>query len=511
MDRKPRYRALNVLTAAECPVVDRHIGDLLRELRITEVTSVKSMDHARWQLQHSGKKFGLVICDKPGDQGHHSLLQFVRWDQGNFAPSLPIICVADVWTSAELVATRDAGATAALSMPITKQTLLSAAASRFIMAPTFRGVDRRGAGAAGYSGPFRRADDDKLRQKSAAPPVVSTNEEVASLPTRGPESSLSSTRELASSVAWSMAIETGQKEVDDEHRIILEILGELRTASNNGADAIQTIFARLRDYLKVHFAHEEQLMDRFEYDERDRHKRLHAKFAEKVNRIDLDRVGGSVGRQRLYILIYEWLMSHIADVDRVMIAKLNGEFYKEEDGSYGAQTAIVIDDAYKTAGHIQRMSVQLAKIGNSHRRAALCHRIADATERLINLLVLADSRIEARGCTGFQLCRLRDIRAAALTNADSLIEAAARNLVRYGPGIILGKHGIPFGVGAVVSQQMARVSTLVAVIGGADAMSELSRTAVAQATDIVAAIVALESSAAVELPDLGAPPAAKAG
>ncbi|WP_173981916.1 hemerythrin family protein, partial [Magnetospirillum sp. SS-4] len=131
-----------------------------------------------------------------------------------------------------------------------------------------------------------------------------------------------------------------------------ELLKDLGRPSEKNDDnkIIDSVVSELNAYVKMHFSHEEQLMDTFDYDERDKHKQIHAGFIKKLNSFNIDDLRSAGRRERLFFIVYNWLVSHIVSIDRVMIAKMTGEY----DDSVGAdtirkQTGVVIGDAFDLA------------------------------------------------------------------------------------------------------------------------------------------------------------------
>ena len=485
------------------PAACKLLVSLLRETGINELTTVDSVDYATLQLRHASTAFKLVLCDRLGGAGHLDLLKFIRWDQHCLAPAIAVICVGAGWTSDELLANRDAGVTATLALPLTRHTLKMAVESaiakrrEFVNTPTFRGIDRRVAVIKGYKGSFRRATDAKRTKARGSK---------ASQGTAGPEGVSASDEELDAPAkpdfGWSKAIETGRNDIDSQHRGIIDIMNDLNEVPDivdGDATTVERALVALKDYVKIHFAHEEQLMDSFDYDDRKRHKELHRAFEAKMETLKAGNITSADARRKLLVFVYNWLMTHITSIDRIMIAQLNGEQGATGLDPNEKQTTIVIDTAHKIVRDIQKLSVKLSGVDDGPRKAALCRRIAEETERLINLMGLACDRIEMHGSSSFHIRRLGDIRAAVNSNADNLVAEAARKLVNYGNRIISGKHGIPLGVGAVLNQKTDRIQSLVKVIGGQEAMSRTSNAAVAEALEVASAVNALASGTSAEL------------
>lgn len=86
---------------------------------------------------------------------------------------------------------------------------------------------------------------------------------------------------------WSERFVTGQPQVDDEHQELVRLINRVGTlsAGESGAGGqIADILEALVDYAAVHFAHEEELMERIGCDPRhvDLHKKIHADFASQI-------------------------------------------------------------------------------------------------------------------------------------------------------------------------------------------------------------------------------------
>lgn len=142
------------------------------------------------------------------------------------------------------------------------------------------------------------------------------------------------------------------------------------------------------------------------------------------------------------------------------------------------QTKIVIDNSYDTAMEVDGLSTRLRDAGAARERAALCREIALASERMINLMSLADHRVREFGCSDGLVGRLESIRTTIVRNAEGLAESGARHLADYGGRIVAGVVGIPLGVGVAMARQMARIDAIVHIFGGIDAMSATCRAAV---------------------------------
>lgn len=441
--------ALPALTVIGNKTTADHIAGLLRDLGIPKVIEAGSLDEALLRLRYADPLFGAVVCDRLEGDGHLAILNFIRREQAAFARTLPVIWVGDDWTDEEKAGLGHGGATAILSLPVTREALRNAMPKK-------------------RSGPAHQAESE--------PDFI-----------------------------WSRAIETGREEIDTEHRKIFDVLNGLRSdpdSPDKSSQAVHAALAELKDYISVHFANEEMLMNSFEYDQLDVHKAEHRNFKKKIDSLSASHFKTETIRTRLLRIIHDWLMSHIFGIDRVMVAKLTGDHQGPDGDSYAIQTEIVIADAISTATQVERLSRQLTATAHNRRKTSLLDQIGEATERLINLLGLAESRIEAAGCTSFQLRCLEDVRAAVAGNAETLADALARKVTLYGNHILSGRHGLPLGVGAVMSHHRSRIDRLVGIGGGLDALSAAAKKAVREASAIAGAVIALEKQESTELSNL---------
>jgi hemerythrin-like metal-binding protein len=504
---------VNALVAIGNAATRRLIVSVMHECGFAVQEKTKDISHTMLHLEHrNASNINIILCDKLGGTGHLEILKHVRWGEGQPPQSLPVIALDSQWTAEELIAARDAGISASLTLPLTRHSLQMAITAAmttqkaFISSPGFHGPDRRSAIMKGYKGPFRRADDTLTRRQEGSPVIAPSADHRKVKLRNKPREAMppSSSVDMKAEIGWSAAIATGRDDIDDQHRKIIDFLKILGTTSSAEYEskAVDDVFDGLLDYVKMHFNHEESLMDSFDYDERDKHKRIHASFVEKLVGINRDDLHSNGGSEKLFFLIYNWLVTHIVSIDRIMIAKMNGEY---DDGIGGEtvhkQTGIVIENAYELAARIMNVNLQTSSTVDKRHKKSIMRDVSKSTERLINLMELADSRVQVSGCSNFQLKRLGEIRHALTKSADSLAETAAIKIIKFCTDILHGKEGIPLGIGDVLRRQMSRVASLAAVIGGLDAMSSTAKSAAIEANELARKIFEIELGSAASLRD----------
>ena len=119
---------------------------------------------------------------------------------------------------------------------------------------------------------------------------------------------------------WNDNLCVGHPTIDAQHQEIFKRFGELLEACNQGraAESLQELFDFLDDYVKQHFGAEEELMERYDYDQHDEHLAEHREFEQRLE--ELKQEMNSSGITPLVLirtnkaLIY-WLTHHIRNVD----------------------------------------------------------------------------------------------------------------------------------------------------------------------------------------------------
>lgn len=119
-------------------------------------------------------------------------------------------------------------------------------------------------------------------------------------------------------VAWSDAYSIGMAEIDDQHKVLIDLINQLWDAIIKRArnEEMLAIVEELEKYTISHFGAEETFMRVTGYPEFDRHKKIHDEF---VARIAAEkRVVQAGGHLSLELLKYlrDWLINHILVADK---------------------------------------------------------------------------------------------------------------------------------------------------------------------------------------------------
>ncbi|MCG2807978.1 MAG: hemerythrin domain-containing protein, partial [Coriobacteriia bacterium] len=78
---------------------------------------------------------------------------------------------------------------------------------------------------------------------------------------------------------WSADLETGQADIDDQHRHLFELANKLQDAAlaadQDAEDTVEDTIYELTDYVVQHFNDEEELMTEHGYPSLSSHRALH--------------------------------------------------------------------------------------------------------------------------------------------------------------------------------------------------------------------------------------------
>ena len=139
-------------------------------------------------------------------------------------------------------------------------------------------------------------------------------------------------------VAWDETMSVGVALLDDEHRRLLDLFNGLLESGITPAnrDELSSLLSSLRDYVAVHFAREEALMERRGYPELEGHIAAHRYFADEVDKLQHDFAGDNTTmlRMDLILLLKDWFVEHIQETDALYKPYVAGE--TAESGTVGA-------------------------------------------------------------------------------------------------------------------------------------------------------------------------------
>ena len=286
------------------------------------------------------------------------------------------------------------------------------------------------------------------------------------------------------------------KDIDDQHSKVVELLNDLKSALGrpNESSVTAAVMDSIKKYIVDVFPAERRIMGDFNYLQRGSHLSDHEAFIEMTEEFGrkLTRPGVCAG---LALFLYNWLITHVSTTDRTMIAEWRGTDWEEfSEITEARQTRVVIADTFRAAAQVEIIALQLAK-ERGRVRDRLRRDLNGVSERLTNLLALAELRVEAYGCPATELAKLRGIRAAVRGCALCLLEAKVHTLVEYTRLVGSGKHGTLFGAGAMLKGEVAQLETFIGAVGDRSVIDGSLWQSISQVTDFANKMTLIERTA----------------
>lgn len=119
---------------------------------------------------------------------------------------------------------------------------------------------------------------------------------------------------------WEKQLMTGVQEIDIEHRTLIETVDALQDAmkSGKGKEEVLGTLNFLKNYVKIHFKHEEGLQEEYDYPEIEAHKVLHEDFVNQISNLSklIEVNTSTTNAMKVTYFCMEWLKEHIGVEDR---------------------------------------------------------------------------------------------------------------------------------------------------------------------------------------------------
>lgn len=131
-------------------------------------------------------------------------------------------------------------------------------------------------------------------------------------------------------MAWNDSYSVKVKEMDDQHRKLLDMINELHDAMKvgKGKEVIGKVLTSLTDYTRRHFTSEESLMKLHGYPGYEEQKKAHNQLVIQVVEIQNKYNEGLVQSQQIISFLKDWLINHIQGMDQKYGSHLNAKGVK---------------------------------------------------------------------------------------------------------------------------------------------------------------------------------------
>ncbi|MFI5399659.1 MAG: bacteriohemerythrin [SAR324 cluster bacterium] len=124
---------------------------------------------------------------------------------------------------------------------------------------------------------------------------------------------------------WSDSYSVGVKQLDDEHRQLLDLVSQAMETIVSRAPA-QRVAGRIDEIASLtrqHFAAEERLMEQTSYRELERHRAEHRSLLEQISKAKENYAHGAISAVDLCTTLAHWLLDHIAQSDKPFAEHFN--------------------------------------------------------------------------------------------------------------------------------------------------------------------------------------------
>lgn len=120
-------------------------------------------------------------------------------------------------------------------------------------------------------------------------------------------------------VSWDDNFSVGVKELNDQHKKLIDLLNNLHDAMRvgKGKEILSTILKNLIDYTQVHFSAEEKYLVKYGYPDYAKHKTEHVQLVNKVLTFQKDFEKGNIMLSMEVVnFLKDWLSNHILIADK---------------------------------------------------------------------------------------------------------------------------------------------------------------------------------------------------
>ena len=152
--------------------------------------------------------------------------------------------------------------------------------------------------------------------------------------------------------------------------------------------------------------------------------------------------------------------------------------------SLSDQTNLIINTAMNVAQYLTYLTTRLNDSQDKNERTGIKSEIDSTSERLLNLISLADSRVDLWGGSDLYCQRMSKIKAAITKSACNLMEQYAIKIINYGGRILSGKSGVPMGCGAVIANLVSAIETIAVLVGENEALTVAQSSVVIRAFSV---------------------------
>ena len=131
----------------------------------------------------------------------------------------------------------------------------------------------------------------------------------------------------ATLVHWQNSYALGMEEIDEQHKMLFDIMNRLwdGIVRNAPAASMTPLLEELERYTVLHFTEEETFMRSIHYPQIDAHMALHRRFVQKIQDEKAKTMNGQPTSLELLHFLRDWLVNHILVEDKRYVAQFHTE------------------------------------------------------------------------------------------------------------------------------------------------------------------------------------------
>ena len=122
-------------------------------------------------------------------------------------------------------------------------------------------------------------------------------------------------------VQWDETLSVGVREIDAQHRGLLDLINGLHEAMQEGRsrEALGPVVAKLKDYARTHFATEETYMRQTAFLGFEEHRVAHDTFIERVLDFEFEMSTGRTQPSEVARFLLDWYIRHVKEIGRAHV------------------------------------------------------------------------------------------------------------------------------------------------------------------------------------------------
>lgn len=120
-------------------------------------------------------------------------------------------------------------------------------------------------------------------------------------------------------LTWNSACSVGVRAMDDQHGILMDAVNDLRQLLITGAgrEKVREELKRIEEFVRMHFASEEQLLELYSYPDLEEHHQVHRRLFHQIQEtVQRAERTDEIDFRQLTDFLRHWFLEHIEKFDQ---------------------------------------------------------------------------------------------------------------------------------------------------------------------------------------------------